>query len=190
MWRRPAGLNTKEIVLLSPKSLTTMAKSGRNDPCPCGSGNKYKKCCLTKHEAAERESQVEAEAKRAERAEARRLRVRELKAAFAARLAGVMDADEDELTTSSEAVVDLIYEDKLDEAEQTARDLLARFPDVHDGWDRLGMVLEARGENRPAADCYRKVIAFIHERPDDYDPGFETMLVRLVNRLDPPAATT
>ena len=19
---------------------------GRNDPCPCGSGNKYKKCCL------------------------------------------------------------------------------------------------------------------------------------------------
>ncbi len=21
-------------------------KSGRNDPCPCGSGRKYKKCCL------------------------------------------------------------------------------------------------------------------------------------------------
>jgi uncharacterized protein YecA (UPF0149 family) len=21
---------------------------GRNDPCPCGSGNKYKKCCLGK----------------------------------------------------------------------------------------------------------------------------------------------
>ncbi len=21
---------------------------GRNDPCPCGSGKKYKKCCLTK----------------------------------------------------------------------------------------------------------------------------------------------
>lgn len=20
-------------------------KSGRNDPCPCGSGKKYKKCC-------------------------------------------------------------------------------------------------------------------------------------------------
>jgi hypothetical protein len=25
---------------------------GRNDPCPCGSGKKYKKCCLAKHEAA------------------------------------------------------------------------------------------------------------------------------------------
>ena len=23
-----------------------MAKIGRNDPCPCGSGNKYKRCCL------------------------------------------------------------------------------------------------------------------------------------------------
>jgi uncharacterized protein YecA (UPF0149 family) len=23
----------------------TSAKIGRNDPCPCGSGKKYKKCC-------------------------------------------------------------------------------------------------------------------------------------------------
>jgi uncharacterized protein YecA (UPF0149 family) len=22
-----------------------MTKTGRNDPCPCGSGKKYKKCC-------------------------------------------------------------------------------------------------------------------------------------------------
>ncbi len=26
-------------------------KAGRNDPCPCGSGKKYKHCCLTKDEA-------------------------------------------------------------------------------------------------------------------------------------------
>src|SRR5208282_5046033 len=40
-----------------------------------------------------------------------------------------------------------------------------RDPDapVHDGYDRLGMVYEARGENRQAAECYRKVIAFIRE---------------------------
>jgi hypothetical protein len=31
-------------------------KVGRNDPCPCGSGKKYKKCCLAKDEAAERQS--------------------------------------------------------------------------------------------------------------------------------------
>ena len=26
-------------------------KVGRNDPCPCGSGKKYKACCLGKHGA-------------------------------------------------------------------------------------------------------------------------------------------
>lgn len=25
-----------------------MPKAGRNDPCPCGSGKKYKKCCYGK----------------------------------------------------------------------------------------------------------------------------------------------
>ncbi len=29
-----------------------MAKIGRNTPCPCGSGKKYKKCCAGKHESA------------------------------------------------------------------------------------------------------------------------------------------
>src|SRR5215510_13414185 len=26
----------------------TMEKLSRNDPCPCGSGKKYKRCCLNK----------------------------------------------------------------------------------------------------------------------------------------------
>src|SRR5262245_13666500 len=29
-----------------------MSKAGRNDPCPCGSGKKYKKCCMLKDELA------------------------------------------------------------------------------------------------------------------------------------------
>ena len=28
-----------------------MDKPGRNDPCHCGSGQKYKKCCLAKDES-------------------------------------------------------------------------------------------------------------------------------------------
>jgi hypothetical protein len=27
-------------------------KTGRNEPCPCGSGRKYKKCCLNKPDSA------------------------------------------------------------------------------------------------------------------------------------------
>ena len=35
-----------------------MSKIGRNDPCPCGSGKKYKKCCLKKDQEAESERQT------------------------------------------------------------------------------------------------------------------------------------
>ncbi len=162
-----------------------IAKPGRNDPCPCGSGAKYKKCCLAKEEALAREQHAKAEAKRTERAASHRLHVREMAAAIAARLVDAADTDEDELTTASNAAADLVRAGKLDEAEHAARDLLVRFPEVHDGYDRLGMVYEARGENRQAADCYRKVIAFIKEHPDNYEPGFEDVFVKLVNRLDP-----
>ena len=31
--------------LPKPETRRNMAKVGRNDPCPCGSGKKYKKCC-------------------------------------------------------------------------------------------------------------------------------------------------
>ena len=33
-----------------PKGALGGAKVGRNDPCPCGSGKKYKKCCLPKEQ--------------------------------------------------------------------------------------------------------------------------------------------
>ncbi len=31
--------------LLNPPQVVKSEKTGRNDPCPCGSGKKYKKCC-------------------------------------------------------------------------------------------------------------------------------------------------
>ena len=41
---------------------------GRNDPCHCGSGKKYKQCCLAKDEAAERTAREKA-AEKAEKAD-------------------------------------------------------------------------------------------------------------------------
>jgi tetratricopeptide (TPR) repeat protein len=163
-----------------------MDKTGRNDPCPCGSGKKYKKCCLPKHEADQRQQFAQQQAKRDQRAAAHRSSLSEVRAAIAARLAGIEQAEDDPLTAASNAVVELIHAGKLDDAEQAAHDLLLRFPDVHDGYDRLGMVHEARGENRQAADCYRKVIAFIRQHPDEYDDSFEDVFVKLVAKLDPP----
>jgi tetratricopeptide (TPR) repeat protein len=114
--------------------------------------------------------------------------IHELKTAIAARLGMSEDNLQryDELMDASDAVVDLVRSAKLDAAEVAARDLLARFPDQPDGWDRLGMVYEARGENQKAADAYRKVIEFIRQHPDAHPPGFEGPFVTLVDRLDPP----
>lgn len=36
--------------------VSTRVKTGRNDPCPCGSGKKFKKCCWNKLKAQSRES--------------------------------------------------------------------------------------------------------------------------------------
>jgi hypothetical protein len=38
---------------------------GRNEPCHCGSGKKYKQCCLDKDEAAAREARAKAAAETA-----------------------------------------------------------------------------------------------------------------------------
>jgi Tfp pilus assembly protein PilF len=81
-----------------------------------------------------------------------------------------------------------VHEGKLDKAERAARDLLERFPEVHDGWDRLAMVYEARGDNKKAADCYRKVIDFIRQHPDEYDQDYADVFVKRVDKLDPPPA--
>jgi SWIM/SEC-C metal-binding protein len=41
----PEDITDLEILLNWPKPIETQNKVGRNEPCPCGSGKKYKKCC-------------------------------------------------------------------------------------------------------------------------------------------------
>ena len=175
-----------------------MAKPGRNDRCPCGSGKKYKACCLTTDEAAEHERLAAAQAQRESQSVEKRQSLREVRAAMLAKLAGNDPIDDDALfaddlcdddpTDASNAVLDLIRSGKLDEAEAAARALLAQYPDVHDGWDRLGMVHEKRGENAEAADCYRNVVAFLDRNPDYSEPAFKQAFVARIAKLDPPAA--
>jgi len=38
----------RQIPLAQAMGARASTKTGRNDPCPCGSGLKYKKCCLGK----------------------------------------------------------------------------------------------------------------------------------------------
>ena len=156
---------------------------------------------MTKDEAVEHERLAAAQAQRENQAAEKRQSLREVRAAMLAKLAGESagddGSDDDELfaddlcdddpTDASNAVLALIHDGKLDEAEAAARALLAQYPDVHDGWDRLGMVHEKRGENRQAADCYRKVIAFLDENLDHSEPALKDAFVARIAKLDPPA---
>ncbi|MBW1606538.1 MAG: SEC-C domain-containing protein [Deltaproteobacteria bacterium] len=42
---KPEDITDLERLLNPPKPQVSEKKAGRNDPCPCGSGIKHKKCC-------------------------------------------------------------------------------------------------------------------------------------------------
>ena len=155
-----------------------MPKTGRNDPCPCGSGKKYKHCCLEKDRAAELAPLA---AKRAELQTQREQHREQVKDYFEP-----VPDEYQKLDDDSNAVVDLVHAGKLDEAERAARELLVRYPEVIDGFDRLGMVHEARGQNREAADCYRKVLEMVLANPRDYDPESAALWRSRIDKLDLP----
>jgi tetratricopeptide (TPR) repeat protein len=117
-----------------------MAKPGRNDPCPCGSGRKYKKCCLPLHEESRAKQQQEA--------------------GGVSLTPGFTDLDE-----LSNSVVDLIEAGRLDEAEAACHQLLTRYPDQIDGTERLAAVYEAKGKKKLAAEYYRKAAQFAQGSP-------------------------
>jgi SWIM/SEC-C metal-binding protein len=43
----PEDVSDMDRALRPPEPLLAEPKTGRNDPCPCGSGKKFKKCCAT-----------------------------------------------------------------------------------------------------------------------------------------------
>lgn len=44
--KKPFGVyKIKDGKIFSEKGIRTIKKPGRNEPCPCGSGKKFKKCC-------------------------------------------------------------------------------------------------------------------------------------------------
>ncbi len=46
LWRRQSLEG--QMMMVHAKAAQASPRAGRNDPCPCGSGRKYKKCCLGK----------------------------------------------------------------------------------------------------------------------------------------------
>jgi tetratricopeptide (TPR) repeat protein len=91
---------------------------------------------------------------------------------------------EEELYVSSNEAADLVRDGHLEAAEKAAQRLLKLFPDEPDGYDRLGMIHQERGDNRMAADCYRKALERIKSERGDYDTNVKGILSKLVDELD------
>ena len=89
-----------------------MAKIGRNDRCPCGSGKKYKQCCLAKDEAADRSTFLAAPAA-------------DHLPHHHPRLCKDCNAEIDD---AANAVTALIDAGKFDDAEHAARQMVERWP--------------------------------------------------------------
>ena len=153
-----------------------MAQLGRNEHCHCGSGKKYKKCCLAKDEAAAPPPAAAAH---------------DARSAALARLAHIADHINagDELDRLSNSVLDLIDDRRFDEAEAVCRKLKEEYPDQIDWLERGALVAEARGDNKAAADLYRRCIAFAREH-EGFDEEMSEWMVEEINRLDPGASTT
>lgn len=126
-----------------------MALVGRNASCPCGSGAKYKKCCLVKDE---REAAL------------RRMRPVPWERQEP-------DSDFDELDELSNSVLALVQARRFEEALAVCRRLRAEYPEVVDGLEHSGLVHAAMGDHATAAVLYRDALAFVTHpsRRADYD---------------------
>jgi len=153
-----------------------MTKLGRNDQCPCGSGKKYKRCCLPQHEAAAADLAAAAAA----RAAARPASLEQ------ARFGGDDDAGPDRLDELSNGALDMIRAGRLDEAERSCQSLLTEFPDMIDGHMRLGHLYRIRGDAKKAAEHLRQAAAMA--RTPDYDPEVALGLDAEADVLDPPSS--
>ena len=141
-----------------------MAKIERNAPCPCGSGKKYKKCCLPLVDQADKG----------------RARLRAEPVTLEA-----FDEELDHLDGLSNLVVDLVNAGRLDEADLACQELHRHFPEQIDWIERQALVYKARGLNKKAAEWYRKAATFASTQ-DGFDEEAISRFRQIAGQLDPP----
>lgn len=143
----------------------------RNTPCPCGSGEKYKKCCLAQDEKAAAETR-----RKAAEAEEQRL------------LAEAAEHDEFmkyavELEELSNRANDLTRSKQWTESEACCRELLERFPEEIDGHHRSYECYKAKGDLLRAKTHAQATLAMVESR-EGFDPQFPAGLKKDIARFD------
>ncbi len=131
-----------------------MNKIGRNDPCHCGSGKKYKKCCL--------------------RSDRNGSSAPPLTQAY---------AEVDELDTLSNSVLEMLDAGRFREAEEVCQRLLNEYPDQVDGFERSARTCAAQGRKKEAVEWYRKTVEFMRSH-DGFDEDSVAWPLDEVKRLE------
>jgi hypothetical protein len=143
-----------------------MAKIGRNEPCPCGSGRKYKRCCQTS--VSQRPAPTAFETAN----DAHHEPYDELCPCCVQRLELHADRVADELIAGH-----------LDHAEALCQKLIADFPTEAEGLDLLSMILQERGQHDTALEVLRRASAIAHARPE-YDADVRADMRDRIRQLE------
>lgn len=143
-----------------------MAKIGRNEPCPCGSGKKHKRCCLAApltqeptgtNVVALTESHHE-----------------------------ICPCCIDELNERADHVLDELLAGRVDEAEALCHDFNRDFPGQAEGIDLLSMISEHRGQRQRALSLLRQASDIAHANPE-YDAETRSLMRERIRELELPA---
>ncbi len=137
-----------------------MGKIGPNEPCPCGSGKKYKKCCMSKSSDELSKPTF-----------------------LASNLTQGCLEDFNALDSLSNSVPDLIAEGQIDKAEEACKKLLQDYPDQHDGLHRYAEVYAARGNKDKAIEYYKKTIEYMKTH-DGFDSDSIAWVQEEINKLE------
>lgn len=143
----------------------------RNALCPCGSGKKYKKCCLMQDEMAAAE-------KRKEQAEVIKARQPEDDALIQ------QMSELERLDELSNKANDLIHAEKWDEAFAVCKQLEKEYPDQMDAEIRFGDYYKARGDFSKAKEYNQACVKRMQAAPENYDPEMLEDFINEVRYLD------
>jgi hypothetical protein len=141
----------------------TMAKIGRNDPCPCGSGEKLKRCCMMEPAAEEAAGSAVAPPP------------------------DVCDSCgsqlDDEFNDRADYILERLLDGHVDDAETLCLDFIRDFPDDAEGHDLHSMIFEERGQRAQALSLLRKASRIAHDR-QDYDAETKLIMRQRIKELE------
>jgi tetratricopeptide (TPR) repeat protein len=142
---------------------------GRNDPCPCGSGKKYKKCCLSRDQAKVTASSASGHDDHHHHRQAGPTPM------------GIVHIPPGMSEVEAEAHVKCL-EDWADnawtafeagrdeEVEGMCRRLIDRYPDQIDGHEILGALRERQGRWEEAVREFERALVIALRHEDHFDP--------------------